>query len=96
MSISQLTRASTCETSRKRTEESPLHLDPDDQNRGDTPKEVSLVSNVRINPKHRPIDFERLAEAILDISITIDDDEEARRLGREIRRQLEHPKKGTV
>ncbi len=54
------------------------------------------MSNVRINPKHRPIDFERLAEAILDISITIDDDEEARRLGREIRRQLEHPKKGTV
>lgn len=51
--------------------------------------------NARIIPRHRDIDFERLAEAILDIPTPVDDEDLGRR-GQEIRLRVERPKKGAA
>lgn len=41
-------------------------------------------SRPRINPRHRTIDFERLAAAILDLAALVDGDEDDLELGAEI------------
>lgn len=52
-------------------------------------------SKTHINPRRRDIDFERLAEAILDLAITIDD-EKAQDRAKEIRRRMSQREAGAA
>lgn len=53
------------------------------------------TNNARINPKRREIDFLRLAEAILQLAIDLDD-EASREEGRRIQRRLAGGEGGTA
>lgn len=48
-------------------------------------------SRPRINPRHRTLDFERLAGSLLDLAALIDGDEEEIELGAQIESQVTAP-----
>lgn len=53
------------------------------------------TTNARINPKRREIDFRRLAEAILQLAIDLDDDA-SREEGRRVQRRLTGGEEGVA
>jgi len=49
-------------------------------------------SRPRINPRHRVLDFERLAGSLLDLAVLIDGDEADVELGAQIEAHITAPK----